>query len=646
MCGFAGFWNVGSGAPASSAIITAMVRTLAHRGPDTDGYLVDGSLALGMQRLRVIDPEGGQQPMPNEDASVHVVFNGEIYNHRELQADLERRGHRFRSRSDTEAIVHAYEEWGVECVTRFNGMFGFAVWDARRQRLLLARDRLGIKPLYVWQGAEGVVFGSELKAIVTAPWVDVAWNLEAVDDFMTYEYVPTPHSIVRGVRKMAAGSTLVIERGRPGAASERRFWRMTSGAPAPASRAAAAEELRERLRTSVRRRLLADVPVGAFLSGGIDSSIIVALMSGETPGHVRSFSLGFADRSYDELPFARMVAERYGTTHREERVTPEIVALAERLADHFDEPFGDVSAFPTFLISRLARRDVTVALSGDGGDELFAGYDHYRAHRMATRIQWLTRRWPWRLVERALERIPPAEAKKGLVNKAKRFAEGVSRPADLEHARWWLFSDAEMRRVLYAGDLAATARMRDPFGYYRERLAEGAAAGFDGLQRRLYADITGYLADDILVKVDRMSMAVSLEARVPFLDHEVVEHAMRIPAEWKLDGGTGKAILKEAFRAELPPAIRQRGKEGFSIPMKNWLRGPLAPMMRELLGERRVQARGLFDHRAVNRLMQDHLANRANNAHQLWCLMSLELSLDALGARTAGRTSLLRQAAS
>ncbi|MBA2243436.1 MAG: asparagine synthase (glutamine-hydrolyzing) [Gemmatimonadetes bacterium] len=645
MCGIAGYWNVRSGRPAEAGVIRAMTDSLVHRGPDEEGVLLDGSLALGNRRLQVIDPAGGHQPLGNEDGTVHVVFNGEIYNHYELRRELEGRGHRFRTRSDTEAIVHAFEEWGPGCVQRFNGMFALAAWDAREQRLFLARDRLGIKPLYLYTGAEGIVFGSELKAVLAAPWVPVEWDLEAVDDFLTYEYVPAPRSIVRAVQKVPPGTSLLFTRDSGILPRSERFWRLAATDAAPLTTEAAAEGLRERLRSSVRRRLIADVPVGAFLSGGIDSSIIVGLMSEESGSQVRSFSLGFADRSYNELPYARQVAERFATRHREQLVTPEVVELAPQLAECFDEPFGDVSAFPTFLISQLARGEVAVSLSGDGGDELFAGYDHYRAHRWAHRLRRLTASRPWRLADRLLDELPPASRKKGPLNKAKRFAEGLRRPGDLEHARWWVFADLAERRALYGGVLAREVEGRDCFAFYRERLAEGRAMGFTGLQRQLYADLTGYLPDDILVKVDRMSMAVSLEARVPFLDHEVVEYAMRVPQQWKLRGRQSKWILKHAFRDLLPPHIRRRGKEGFSMPMKNWLRGPLEPLLHQLLSPARLRERGWFRADETARLITEHRAGRENHAHRLWCLMSLELSLSGLARRAEQRSARARAAA-
>jgi asparagine synthase (glutamine-hydrolysing) len=345
---------------------------------------------------------------------------------------------------------------------------------------------------------------------------------------------------------------------------------------------------------------------------------------------VRTFSLGFADPSYDERAYARLVARHFDTLHQEREVNPDVVDLAGRISGYFDEPFADVSAFPTLLLSNLARQEVTVVLSGDGGDELFAGYDHYKADRWARRLAWLARGWGWNAVERLLDWLPPASSKKGAVNLAKRFAEGLRRPADLEHARWWVFWDLHERRSLYTHDLARELADRDCFSSYRQRLQDGADRGFEGLQRQLYADVTGYLPDDILTKVDRMSMAVSLEARVPFLDHEFVEYAMGLPGHWKLRGSESKWILREAMRDVLPSRILQRRKEGFSMPLKNWLRGPLKPLLHEVLGG--LKERGWFDAVEIDRLVQEHLRGRANHAHRLWCLVSLELSLRSLGA--------------
>jgi len=643
MCGIAGFWHLRSGRPAEEARLRAMLDTLVHRGPDEAGVLVEGSLALGMRRLRVIDPEGGRQPMLNEDGRVRVVFNGEIYNHGALRSELEGLGHRFRSRSDTEVLVHGWEAWGEGLLVRLNGMFAFALHDARDQRLFLARDRFGIKPLYLAETEEGLVFGSELKAVVASGAVPLAWDLEAVDDFLTYEYVAPPRSIVRGVRQLLPAHRALAGPAGGGRLKLRRYWglegRGGGGVPSSwdegsgGSAASLAGELRERLGEAVGARMEADVPLGAFLSGGVDSSSVVALMTervreGGAAGPVRSYALGFGDPSWDERGWARLVADRLGTVHTEREVTAEVGEMAVRIAGHFDEPFGDVSAFPTLLLSGLAREGVTVALSGDGGDELFGGYDAYRAYRWGRRLRWLGGRAGWGVIERVIGMWRPPESKRGLLNTGQRFAEGMMRPEDLEHARWWVFQDLDGRRALYAGELAAGVAGRDPFAFYRERLEEGRERGFEGLGRQLYADLTGYLPGDILVKVDRMSMAVSLEARVPFLDHGFAGWAMGLPDEVRIRRGETKWILKEAMRELLPAGVLARRKEGFSMPMKVWLRGPLRPLMGDLLAG--VYARGWFDGGEVRRLEEEHLAGRRNHAHRLWCLMSLELSLRGL----------------
>lgn len=635
MCGIAGFYHHGSRRPADPHVLQGMVDTLRHRGPDEEGIWVGDGVALGMRRLRVIDPAGGRQPIASEDGAVRVVFNGEIYNHEDLRAQLESRGHRFRTRSDTEVIVHGYEEWGDACVERFNGMFAFGLWDARDRRLLLARDRLGIKPLYVHEGAGTVVFGSELKAVVASPEVPVEWDLDAVEDFLTYEYVPGPASIVRGVRKLAPGTTVAY--GPDGRGTPRVYWRLEKGEPPP-TRSAAVEGVRERLERAVQRRLIADVPLGAFLSGGVDSSVIVGIMSGLVPD-VRTFSIGFDDPSYNELPYARLAAARFGTRHTDEVIDPGVLEMAPALNDLFDEPFGDVSSFPTFLVSSVARSEVTVALSGDGGDELFAGYDAYRAQRFASRSGLSRVPGLGRTLDGVLRYLPPGTAKKGFRNASKRFAEGLARPRALQHARWMVFWGPAARDRLLTPSFASELGDRNPYGYYIDRLREGKERGFRGLAQQLYADLTGYLLEDILVKVDRMSMGVSLEARVPFLDHEVVEYAMSIPDSWKLRRGTTKWILKEAFDDLLPVEIQRRKKEGFSTPMKHWLRGPLRPAMLDLLSAERLGGRGWFRPPALETLIDEHLSGRANHAHRLWCLMSLEMSLSSISRRTPAARS-------
>jgi len=634
MCGIAGYYNFGNDGTSRPDVIREMTSTLAHRGPDEEACWAKDGVGFGIRRLRVVDPEGGHQPMPNEDGTVRVIFNGEIYNHSQLRTELSGLGHRFQSRSDTEVIVHAYEEWGAACVDRFNGMFAFAVWDDPQKRLFLARDRLGIKPLFVHESPSGVVFGSELKAVLTAPWVPFEWDLEAIDSFLTYEYVPAPQTIVAGIKKFPTATTAAYSA--DGRKQTRRYWRLEAGSESADARVAASR-LRELLADSVGLRLLADVPVGLFLSGGLDSTTLAALASRASAAPVETFTIGFEDASYDEREYARIAARHFGTHHFERTVEPAVVELAERLAWSLDEPFADVSTFPTYLVSAHARESVTVALSGDGGDELFAGYDQYRADQWASRLRRATAGRPWQVVDALLERIPPTEKKKGAVNFAKRFVEGLRYPADLEHARWWIFTGPRERQALLSRSLRERLSDHDPLEHYRSRLREGEAAGFRGLQRQLYADITGYLPDDILTKVDRMSMAVSLEARVPFLDHRVVEHAMTIPGEWKLRRGESKWILKRALGELLPPTILNRRKQGFSMPMKNWLRGPLEPLLREMTTPDRVRERGWFEGAEVERLRSEHLAGVANHAHRLWCLISLELSLAHLTRLVAER---------
>ena len=615
-----------------------MVESLRHRGPDDGGVVLDGDVGLGMRRLKVVDLDGGRQPMTADDIAT-VVFNGEVYNHATLRAELESKGHRFRSRSDTEVILRGFLEWDVDVFRRLNGMFAIAIWDRRDQRLILGRDRIGIKPLYVHWGEQGLTFGSELKAVLGAPWVRFELDLDAIDDFLTYEFVPAPRSLIAGVEKLEVGTYLVCTRDST-TPRRSRYWTLTAGAERPTSIDQAASGVRDMMSKAVDRRLMADVPLGAFLSGGVDSSIIVGLMTDKVSEIVRSFSLGFDDPSYDELHYARTVAEHYGTNHRDQQVTVNVVDTLDGVLDALDEPFGDVSAFPMYLISRMAREDVTVVLSGDGGDELFAGYDAYKAQRWARRLQWLTHSPLGGVMDRVLDGIPPTSKKKGLTNKAKRFLEGAKRPTDLEHARWWVFWDLEERKGIWTGDALRQVQERDPFGFYRTRMQEAERNGFHGVQRQLYADVTGYLVDDILVKVDRMSMAHSLEARVPFLDHEFVEYAMSIPAEWKLRGNQTKWILKRAFANTLPRLVQRRGKEGFSIPMKNWLRGPLQNRLRDTLSSERIRARGWFNEHTVTQQINEHVNGTHNHAHRLWCLMALELSIQRLETRVTERSVL------
>ena len=617
MCGICGQLYCDLQRPVAPETIERMCRSIVHRGPDDQGIYSSGPVGLGSRRLKVIDLETGHQPMANEDETVWIVFTGEIYNYRSLKEELEQKGHRFRTRSDTESIVHAYEEYGEEFLKHLNGMFGLALWDHSQQRLLLARDRLGIKPLYYYFDGRQLVFGSELKAILQAPDVERSVDLVALNNFLTFEYIPSPRSIFEKVRKLEPGHYLVWSGGQP---EVRPYWQLSVQ---PQERDDAGERLEELISDAVRLRLVSDVPLGAFLSGGIDSSITVALMAQLMDEPVKTFSIGFKESSYNELAYARDVAQRYGTDHHEHIIEADALELTEKLVAHFDEPFGDFSIFPTYLVSQIARRDVTVALTGDGGDELFGGYDTYLAQKFDRRFyHWWPKLIKRGMVEPLADRLTPQAQKKGLVNSFKRFVQGTRLPADLAHARWMIFLTEGERKGLFTPEVTEQLAQQDPYDFIRlhARYAQQA----DDLNRSGYVDVKTYLTDNILVKVDRMSMAVSLEARVPFLDHRVVEFAFGLSPDQKIHGFRTKHLLKKTMADLLPAAIKGREKQGFSIPIKNWIRGPLRAMMTDLLAGDRLRREGFFNDTFVSRLMAEHLRGAENHSHKLWALMVFE----------------------
>ena len=605
--------------PVSLDALKQMCGVLVHRGPDDEGFYVDGNVGLGMRRLSVIDISGGHQPISNEDGSIWVVFNGEIYNFPELRRELESRGHEFATNTDTETIVHAYEEYGVDCVSRFNGMFGFAIWDGRDRKLVLARDRVGIKPLYYYLDSHCIVFASELKAILQLKQVPRELDYAALDTFLTFEYVPAPLSIFQGVRKLLPGHVLVLQ---DGAVSIRKYWDIEPRPPHD-SEEELPHDLYELLKDAVRARLISDVPLGAFLSGGLDSSTIVCLMSELMDRPVKTFSIGFDDPSYNELGYARAVAGHFGTDHQELVIQPNVVELVESLVGYLDEPFADVSAFPTYLVSQLARQSVTVALSGDGGDELFAGYDWYVAGKVERYYRRLPRALRNSVIPGLLGRISPSARKRGLVNNLKRFAEGAALPRSARHFRWATFLAQPTKADLFTEELKSHVDGHDPYAGFVDYLDLFEEA--DSLWREQFADVKTYLPDDILVKLDRMSMANSLEARTPFLDHRVVEFAASVPSHLKLRGFTRKYLLKRAMASRLPGQVLTRRKEGFSIPMKNWLRQELRPLMEEVLSPQRLGAAGLFNPACVQTLKDQHQEGVANRSHLLWSLMMFEM---------------------
>jgi asparagine synthase (glutamine-hydrolysing) len=606
VCGICGI--VSANGPADPERLARMSAKLVHRGPDSDGIFADGQAALAARRLAIIDLETGDQPIANENGTVHVVQNGELYNYRELRRELERDGHRFRTNGDTEVLVHLYERDGLAFAGRLRGMFAVALWDATKRRLVLARDRYGIKPLYYRAQASGLEFASELRAL---PRGEI--DLDALEAFLAFNSIPAPLTIFREVRKLPPGHLLVWEHG------EARLERYARPAPAPADElreddeAELIEELRARLRDSVRAHLVSDVPVGVLLSGGIDSSALAALAAQESPEPVRTFSIGFEERSFDELSDARLVAERYGTRHRELVVRPDAALLLPALADAFDEPFADSSALPTYLVSQLAAEDVKVALSGEGGDELFGGYYTYVADLLALRAGGLAR-----LARPAVERLPTSTARASFDYKAKRFVRGAHLPPVERHHAWKEIFSPDAR-----AELTGRENGFDPVDLYRRRFAETESAEL--LARLQDVDLGLYLVDDLLVKTDRASMAHSLEARVPFLDPAVTNLALALPTRHRVRGLRKKVLLRKAV-AQLVPARIVRGKKrGFSIPAAAWLRGELEPFARATLNGDTLHRQGFFRPGAVTALIDRHVAGEEDLSRQLWGLLAFTL---------------------
>jgi asparagine synthase (glutamine-hydrolysing) len=585
-----------------------MSATLVHRGPDSEGSFVEGPVGLAARRLAIIDLETGDQPIANEASSIHVVQNGELYNYRELREELEGAGHRFSTHGDTEVLVHLYEEHGLDFARRLRGMFAVGLWDATRRRLVLARDRYGIKPLYYRGSPAGLEFASELRAL---PRAEI--DLDALEAFLAFNSIPAPLTIFRETRKLPPGHLLVWERG------QSRLERFARPGPTPAAdllgddEAELLEELRARLRDSVRAHLVSDVPVGILLSGGIDSSALAALAAQETSEPLRTFSIGFEERSFDELSDARLVARQYGTNHRELVLRPNAALLLPALAEAFDEPFADSSALPTYLVSQLAAEDVKVALSGEGGDELFGGYYTYVADLLALRIGAAAR-----LARPLVELLPSSTARASFDYKAKRFVRAAHLPPLERHHAWKEIFSADAR-----AELTERRHGFDPLDLYRTRFAE--TAGADLLARLQDVDLGLYLVDDLLVKTDRASMAHSLEARVPYLDPIVTNLALALPTRHRVRGFRKKVLLRKAVAPLLPKEIVRGKKRGFSIPAAAWLRGELEPFARGTLSAENLRRQGFFRPEAVRRLIDDHVAGREDLSRQLWGLLAFTL---------------------
>lgn len=618
MCGICGFSQIEK--QGDEKTLKLMNDQIIHRGPDDEGYFYNGNIGLAARRLSIIDLKTGHQPLHSHSGNSWITFNGEIYNFRELRKELISLGYKFRTKGDTEVVVNLYEEFGIEFVTKLRGMFALGIYDKKKGRLILARDHIGIKPLYyqISEKSGNLIFGSEIKSILKYPGIEKEIDHNALDLFLTLEYIPAPFSIFKNIKKLPAGHMLIFENGKN---KIKKYWEVEkkffSDNP---------DELKEIfhsiLQESVKMRMISDVPLGAFLSGGIDSSAIVAVMSGLSPKKIKTFSIGFEEKSYSELKYSNIISEKFSTDHYTKSLSPNIEDLVHYLTDFLDEPLGDFSNFPTYLVSKTAREKVTVVLSGDGGDEIFGGYEHYIAQKLAAKgIDFPLFRPFHKLFSKTTHLFPPSELKKGFINRIKRFSEGLENSTADRHFRWMIFLSKMQKQKLYSDDFidrefGKNLSSRKPFDGYFEY-----GNIFPGLNKDLYLDLKTYLVDNILVKVDRMSMATSLEARVPLLDYKMVEFAFSLPPELKLRGNTTKYFFKNAMKGILPDEIINRRKEGFSIPIKNWLKTDLKGLMSDYLSEEKIMDAGLFNYKYVKKMKDDHLGNRQNHAHRLWSLI-------------------------
>ena len=624
MCGITGWANLDSHTPppdGAKELLHSMCERIIHRGPDSEGLFVTNGVALGMRRLAIIDLVTGEQPAFNEDNSVTVILNGEIYNYRELRTELEKRGHAFRSASDTEVLPHLYEEYGDEMLRELNGMFAFALWDSRRRRLLIGRDRFGEKPLYWGVFDNTLLFASEPKVLLAHPAVKPALNLQALRQYLSFDYVPAPLSIYDGISKLPAAHKLVLEDGR---VEVERYWCLSykTAQPVP-SENEAADHLRELMADAVRMRLVSDVPLGVLLSGGVDSSSVAAFAVRASSEPVKTFSISFAEASFDESAYARGVAKFLGTDHHEERLSANLAAnLVSEIGAWMDEPFSDPSLVPTYLLSRFTRKHVTVALGGDGGDELFAGYPMYAGLRWGEFYKRLPVPLRKRVVEPIIKLLPVKTKNLSFDYKAARFVTGAKYDTVARHHVWFgSFTPEEQIELLTADALAAS----DDDIYAQARQFAEECDNEDQVTRMQSVDTRLYLAEDILTKVDRASMAVSLEVRAPFLDPRVAEFAASLPANYKLRGHKTKYILKKAVHELLPPFVTKRGKKGFGVPVAEWLKVKLRPLARDLLSPERVRRAGVFNPDYIARLQDEHERGIANHRKLLWTLLMFEL---------------------
>ncbi len=618
MCGIAGWINLNnSNTPDTEAVLHSMCETIVHRGPNSEGLWIDDSVALGMRRLSVIDLQTGDQPVFNCDKSVVVMMNGELYNYREIREDLERRGHTFTTKSDTEILPHLYEEYGEALVDHLNGMYAFSLWDSRRKKLIIARDRFGEKPLYYGTFDGKLLWASEPKAMLAHPAVAPELDLDSLRQYLSFDYVPAPHTIYKGISKLPAAHMMIVENGE---VRTRRYWDLTWSAD---TLVGAPEELRDLLSDAVRMRLVADVPLGILLSGGIDSSTVAAFAVQHATDRVKTFSIGFEEDSFDESKYARQVAKHLDTEHYEEKLSAATAGdLISEIGNWLDEPLSDGSLIPTFLLAQFVRKHVTVALGGDGGDELFAGYPMYHAHNVTQKYRAIPAFLRRGLIAPIVNALPVSRDNMSFDYKAKRFVRAAELDTVERHHTWFgSFAMSEHEQLL-THDVLANSN-GDIYGELRGSLANCDAT--TEIERMQYLDINNYLAEDILTKVDRAAMAVSLETRAPFLDPRVGQFAASLPLDMKLRGKSGKFILKNAMKDLLPHDILHRPKKGFGIPIAEWLRGRLRPLMEEMLAEKRLREQGIFEPEFVRQLIDEHITEKASHHKELWTLLVFQL---------------------
>ena len=642
MCGIAGgVWSHNAQGLTIDEL-NRMTNSIAHRGPDGQGHLIippktdpsiiDGrpspGVALGFRRLSIIDLALGHQPLGNEDGSVQIVFNGEIYNYQQIRHRLEGSGHTFRSQSDTETIVHLYEDLGVDCFSHLNGMFALAIWDSHRDRLVLARDRLGKKPLYYTIQNGRLLFASELKSLMTLPGIDKQIDPGAIDLFLTYQYIPHPHSIYRGIHKLPPGHYAVFENG---ALKIEKYWNVDWSKETPIDQPAASGQLRTLLSDAIRLRLRSDVPLGAFLSGGIDSSLVVAIAQQHLDTPIQTFSIGFSEADFDETHFAKMVADHVGTKHERFEVTPDAMNILDQLVNQYDEPFGDSSAVPTWYLSEMTRKHVTVALSGDGGDELFGGYERYRALKLSGQLQswlpvhWLNQTW-------LMKRLPDSNARRSFLRRVRRFCEALGQPPIDRYMNWIQIFGEASRLDLYQESFIEQLPDRNPVSFLAD--AWRNAGKRDLLSCASTADLQTYVPCDLMTKVDIASMANSLEARQPMLDYRLVEWAASLPSHLKLRGKQGKRLLMDTYYDLLPKEIWHRPKMGFGVPIAKWFRTTLRDRTYDALLGTDAVCHQYFRREAIASLVDEHMSGRGNQAYRLWNLLFLELWLRSNKAAT------------